>query len=69
MTSQKYVRTPEILKVIPVSGVALRQWEQKGLFPKAFRLGSGRFFWWDRAEVNAWLRDHGMDELPEAEEV
>lgn len=47
------IRTPELLRLIPVNRRTILRWHKAGKFPAPVRIGSCCA--WVRAEVEAWI--------------
>lgn len=59
-TRAAWLRFSELHReVIPVHRVTLWRWIKAGTFPAPHRIGNTRSVFWSRAEVEAWLRQHG----------
>jgi len=53
-TPDRYLREPEVLERVGVSGVTLRRWEPQGRFPKRHKIGP-RIVAWPESEINKWM--------------
>ena len=74
----RYIRLPELLRIVPVSPMTLFRWERKGQFPRRTRLGPNVVAWklgavldWvaarDRAGRSAETPESGTEEQEPAE--
>lgn len=65
-SGERFLREPEVLKLVGVSKVTLRRWEEAGLFPKRYKLGPHSVAW-KESEVLAWIanRPHAIDDETE----
>ena len=53
-TPDRYLREPEVLERVGVSGITLRRWEPQGRFPKRHKIGP-RIIAWPESEINNWM--------------
>lgn len=51
---RRMVRRPELRRIVPLSDTTIYELEQRGEFPRRFRL-TPRCVVWDLAEIHAWL--------------
>jgi len=53
----RFLREPEVLKLVGVSRMTLRRWEEAGLFPKRYKIGPNTVAW-KESEVLQWIANH-----------
>jgi prophage regulatory protein len=56
---RRWVRRPELRRIVPLGDTTIYELEQKGEFPKRFNL-TPRCVVWDLAEVEAWVEARRM---------
>ena len=50
----RFLREPEVLKLVGVSRMTLRRWEEADLFPKRYKLGANSVAW-KESELLYWI--------------
>jgi prophage regulatory protein len=50
----RFLREPEVLKIIGVSRMTLRRWEEADLFPKRYKIGPNTVAW-KESQVRQWI--------------
>ena len=53
---RRTIRRPELHQIVPLAETTIYEMEQRGEFPRRFRL-TARCVVWDLAEVEAWIED------------
>ena len=54
----RFLREPEVLRLIGVSKMTLRRWEAQGRFPKRCKIGPNTVAWRESA-IHDWLANGG----------
>jgi prophage regulatory protein len=52
--NDRYLRMPELRRIVPVSRSTIFEWINKGTFPKPHQLGE-RSIGWLESDVSAWM--------------
>lgn len=58
-TSDRYLRQPEVLRLVGVSWRTLLRWEREERFPKRYKIGP-RIVAWKESEIKQWFADQDL---------
>lgn len=61
-SAQRTIRRPELHKIVPLADTTIYEMEQRGEFPRRFRL-TARCVVWSLSEVEAWIRERRIQAL------
>lgn len=64
MFAERTIRRPDLRRLVPLADTTIYEMEQRGEFPKRFRL-TPRCVVWSLAEVEAWIRSRRTEGLGE----
>lgn len=64
-SNTQYVSLSDVIHFIPAARSTIGKWIRDGRFPAPLPLPSRRRLWY-RSEISAWLRNNGLEPLPDA---